>query len=502
MKIALIRYSLRYPLTFEEHTEETGGAEEMVTFLIEAHKAGHEIHLHCQARDEDSFKDEERLHQYPHLEAMKYRPFEIPDDDCDLLMMMPGADNMMFGRRTDQIPDIVWSHFILKHYKGLVFYNHYDFDLPILFNPFFMKAFIPYCNVTTPSSLYEGKQFVMLTKLTRNFEDFYTNPVSNNNKRHTYDSVRPPVEFFPSSVWGIQAATGNKKMDIHPNPSKTLVYAGQEKRVKTVRKYYSNSPFDYHIYGKWREKTLDNFEGELTYHGGVPQEQLGGILNDSIAQVTTGSPLYENYGVLMPRYFETIASRCASFLDSKLVPDKEIIPIDPFFVINSQEELNHKVNKMKNYPDVRRNLLEMQKESLESLDMSLPIKYIEKYVEKYYSRPFDEIDGYQVAIDRFDEKKLLDRRRKHRLMKLKAGAFVEEDPYKRCKKCGNFIDAQRTYAHETCVNCGGESPMAVPGETEIRKAKVRSDKLVDRLVGIEKQLLEDGTTYLENKFDK
>ena len=461
MKIALVRYNLKYPLTYEAHTESTGGAEEMVTFLKVASNRGYEIHLHSEAKDPQSLDDEELKEKNPWLKSIKYRPRSLIDEDVDFLLIMNGPDNFTFRRSKalDGMPNLLWISFLVKHYKGVVFYNQYDYDLPYVFNPMQMKAFLPYGHVITPLSQLENKKWIILTKNTRNDDTFFS---KYNTDRYIYSLVNAQLKHFSSSIWGLDRTV---IQEINPNPQMSLIYAGGLKRKSKGSKYrvqntiemYGNSEdLDCNIFGpEWDRETLQQFGPNTTYYGRITQEELKHEFNNSYAHLTNGSELYEHFGCLMPKYFDAIACGCASFINRKLQPAFTPLPILGWSYVDGRKDFHNKVRLLKDNKEFRINFLKTQREALEKVDYDLPLIQLETYLQQAkdlpYHTPTEELLVNNVTTE------LSKSRIVQTSLNNTQGKKHPPFKHKACYVCQKEIHANKpSSTREACKSCGGE----------------------------------------------
>jgi hypothetical protein len=398
MKIGYLRQGMNIFLTQDYKGSSGGSWEERHAFFLGAAARGHQVeilspislkqipYLFCQECGPDATG-----HYPPLYKNVTYNPNcgKIPED-IDVLFIEGGADNYTYRGAWGFLPSIVLLHYMLKDYKGLVFYSLSDGTLPPALIPeaYPVNTAYKYLEASASGDIFRDKGWVFLGKGTN--PEYLRTYMSGN--RHPIAELNLPIDYWEPGCY-----LEDRRMLPAKTPKYTLLYTGNQRgRKQILRKWYCGYPedIDVSVIGNWGKDNSGLDTLGLKMLGPMSNENVTFNLNDALAQVYITDENYFQSGMIASRFFEVIYSGCTLWIPrelSSLFKNR----MDEFYVVDSPEQ----------FVDVLRQLQSMswaERVDLNEEQVSWIVEYtperrmieLEAIVEKYRDLPktqFEEI---------------------------------------------------------------------------------------------------------------
>lgn len=396
MKIGYVRQGLNIFLTQDYKGSSGGSWEERHAFFSGAAARGHQVEILSPI----SLKQINNLYQthltpdssgyYPPLyKNVTYNPNcgKIPKD-IDVLFIEGGADNYTYRGAWGFLPSIPLLHYMLKDYKGLVFYSLSDGTLPPALIPeaYPVNTAYKYLEAASSGDIFRDKGWVLLgkgadTKHLRNY-------MSGN--RHPIQELNLPIAYWEPGCY-----LEDRQMLPAKEVKYTLLYTGNQRgRKHILKKWYCRHPkdIDVTVIGNWKDAGLEEFG--LNMLGPQSNLVVTENLNKALAQVYITDDNYFKSGMIASRFFETIYSGCTLWIPKELSSLFEN-RMDKFYVVGSPEQLTDVLRQLQNMTWAER--VELNEEQVSWIAEYTPkrrMMELEAIIEKYQDLPktqFEEI---------------------------------------------------------------------------------------------------------------
>jgi hypothetical protein len=246
MKIAFLKQGKAIPLcpVYPGKIGFVGGWTERHALFSGLVRRGHEVTIYSPIV-------KKTLHLLDSYPGIDYDPLaEKIADDTDLVFIEHGVDNYMYGAPGRNVPNVPWMQYLLRHYRGLVFYYHSDRDyrpalVPEAYSPVSTYQYLKYA---TAVDLFKGKGWVILTRAkdATAFAKDVSLPRS------------PVVELdLPMETWELGCYFQEFRRQPAREWERTLVYTGIERTQRRAMfdKWYRGMPedIDVSVFGQWSD---------------------------------------------------------------------------------------------------------------------------------------------------------------------------------------------------------------------------------------------------------
>jgi hypothetical protein len=152
--------------------------------------------------------------------------------------------------------------------------------------------------------------------------------------------------------------------NVNPNPTNGLIYFGNSrggKRDKKFFEFYCHNNTPTIVYGNWDpEKLFKKFKPSAspTFMGKKDMYELHSEINNSLAHCYISDPNNEGT-IITTRFYEAVLNRTFLFIDK--ANDKNMMRFkNHFCYVNNAQELNEKLEILKNDPELRVRLIDEQ----------------------------------------------------------------------------------------------------------------------------------------------
>lgn len=286
----------------------------------------------------------------------------INDFDLDAMIVINGQLNL-FGGAENHEAVLPW--FLINRFKGKVFYFLCDPELPL------KQVWGAVMPERRPTWTRQYKQDDVL--ITR--EDI-TYLVQAYNLDTVKETVLPkhgikvkklmqfPFERFPCL---------RPQQQFNFNPQYDLSYGGtmrsNRREKKMIEYYFGHDPaVKVEMFGKIK---LDDFRPNLLsgarppeFHPPQKYAQMLERLNNSLAHVVIGDPLYEKLNLLGQRVYESIWAGCITFIDKDLDRKQVAFGADKdladFLYVNKRQDVADRLKLLRDDVNTRKQLVEAQ----------------------------------------------------------------------------------------------------------------------------------------------
>lgn len=298
----------------QDYKGSSGGSwEERHAFFLGAAARGHKVTILSPIP----------LSQLPREEGMSYKKYPnveyspnagmIPRD-IDFVFIEGGPDNYTYRNPWGFLPNIVLLHYLLKGYKGLVFYSLSDGTLPPALIPEAYSVSVSYRFLEAASSgdIFRDKGWVLLGK--------GTNP---DYLREYMDGARHPIKSLnlPIAYWEPGCFLEDRRMKPSRDVKYTLLYTGNQRgRKQILKKWYCgyDKDIDVSVIGNWGKDNSGLEDFGLRMLGPMSNYHVTQALNSALAQIYITDENYFRSGMIASRFFEVIYSGCTLWIPREL----------------------------------------------------------------------------------------------------------------------------------------------------------------------------------------
>ena len=298
----------------------------------------------------------------------------------DTLMVMNGSVNMFGGQEVKTATTI---YKLLHKFDGQIYYLLSDLLMPFVdyYKHIQNKPF----NVYQPDDFKLQRPLIILSQ----FKD-----IKNVSKLHK--GIDCKVYYLPLSYWYLQVYEDDmiESLDTFNVKNKVdLIYGGSFRagnRLKKMEDYFFNRNINVELYGNIkRSQFKGSYSTEPTFTGKVEPWNVIRKNSSSLATLIIGDKSYNDNTVTL-RVIESLASNSLMFIDNDFDTKHEILndlfgELE-FCYVKNGDELEEKINTLKNNP---RQLLE-----LKSLQKDVLNEMKEVDLSKLIKEVIDENKGY------------------------------------------------------------------------------------------------------------
>lgn len=344
MKVAIIKLGSRISFNARDTSGGNGEARSIINMLV---KGGAEAHIFTKILAKDDLKSEYHWHNI----ADEYKNL----DGYDSLIILNGNVNFFGG--AEDVEQLL-NYEIINNFPGKVFYIFCDPSLTL-------SQIWPAVSKKPWASNWSEKQLnIVRTDITYLSQPHDVDKVMTMLKPN---DVKPakiihfPFEQFPCLL-GV--------MKFNDNPSVHLSYGGTMrggKRQKKMAEFYFGLP-DYinvEMFGKidasdFKPKVIENLS-HPKFTGPVKYDMMLDKMNDTMAHVVIGDPLYEQINDIPQRLYESVMAGAVTFLDADMDQVrrvwKNLDPITQKFIhVTNKADLVEKMQAIISYPAVRKQI--------------------------------------------------------------------------------------------------------------------------------------------------
>lgn len=296
---------------------------------------------------------------------------EILDDqtsDADILVVVNGNVNY-FGGQDD--PAQTLNYKVINQFKGKIIYVMCDPELQLkqVWGSIEKKDWKT--NYVKDDILITRKDIVVMSQAF-DVEAMQADWESDKNNVQVNRFFHFPMERFPFL---------NPWLDAVENPVVDLLYGGTPRsgrRIPNLYKWYCGLPTDISVelfgtitendfvkhpkIGKEPVKRYPNMTGKVKYTEVLPK------MNNALAHLVTGDPIYDKVDLIPQRVAECIAAGNIVFVDAGIDRSRRIYPpgtqAHDFLYVAAQDELVEKIRLIKSDPLLRAGLIHAQRDAV------------------------------------------------------------------------------------------------------------------------------------------
>jgi len=374
----------------QDYKGSSGGSwEERHAFFLGAAARGHKVKILSPiALSELPKTVGDSYLQYPNVEYCPNAGM-IPED-VDFLFIEGGTDNYTYRNSWGFLPNVVHLHYLLKDYKGLVFYSLSDGTLPPALIPeaYSISASYKFLEAASSGDIFRDKGWVLLGKGTNT--DYLRDYMD--GSRHPIKSLNLPIAY-----WEPGCFLEDRWMKPSKNVKYDLLYTGNQRgRKQILKRWYFGYPEDINvsIIGNWGADNSGLNGYGVNFLGPMSNLQVTQELNKALAQVYITDDNYFRSGMIASRFFEVIYSGCTLWIPKEL---SSLFSgrLDDFYVVDGPEQLTDVIRQLKGMTWAER--VEINEEQISYIADYTPERRmveLEEIVEKYQDLPetqFEEI---------------------------------------------------------------------------------------------------------------
>jgi hypothetical protein len=353
MKVAVIKLGSRISFNANDTSGGNGEARSIIKIL---ETAGCEVHIFTKILAKDDLLPQYKWHN------MSFNDEALKVNECDSLLVINGNVNF-FGGAEDH--EQILNYSLINLFKGPVFYAYCDPALTLKQlwpsvekKPWGTKWKREHVEITRDDIVYLSQPYDV-----EKIPDLLGKAVVPKNIVHF------PFEKFPCL---------NPQYDFNPQPSVDLSYGGTMrggKRIAKMIEFYFGHPEEIKVemFGKieasdftehpkfgGQAKTLrhPSFSGPVKYADMLPK------MNDAMAHIVIGDPLYEKINDMAQRAYESIWASVVTFIDKDLDAKRRVYGADKeladFLYVGNRKEASEKLMLLKADTSIREQIVKDQ----------------------------------------------------------------------------------------------------------------------------------------------
>lgn len=270
------------------------------------------------------------------------KDYDVNKYDC--LFVMNGSVNMFGGQEVKTATTI---YKLLHKFDGQVYYLLTDLLMPFVdyYKHIQGKSF----NVYQPDDFKLQRQLIILSQF-KNTEKI----------ARMHKGIDCKVYYLPLAYWYLDSYEKDmsESLDTFLTEKKVdLIYGGSFRagnRLKKMEDYFFNKNYNVELYGNIRRSQFKGkYEKEPTFTGKVEPWNVIRKNNTSLATLIIGDKDYNNNTITL-RVIESLASNSVMFIDNDFDKDhlilKSLFGELEFCYVNNGEELEEKIEILKNNP--------------------------------------------------------------------------------------------------------------------------------------------------------
>lgn len=355
MRVAVVKLGARISFNSRDTSGGNGEARSIIKML---HRGGAEVHIFTKILDKDTLPSEYKWHDIEKdAETIDHSP-------CEGLVVLNGNVNF-FGGAEDRSQ--LLNYHIINNFRGPVFYVYCDPALTL-------KQVWPSVEKKKWVSNWQRKNL----EITRDDIIYFSQPADVKKVAKILEKIdigvreiiHYPFEKFPCL---------NERLPLNTAPKIDLSYGGTMrggKRAEKMLKYYfGHNAISVEMFGKIELEDFQkipkiaskmngsglswpNFSGPVRYDEMLPK------MNEAMAHVVIGDPLYEDINDMAQRAYESIWSSVITFIDADLDGWRRVYAADrvlgDFLYVNDRHEVREKIQLLKADEPLRRQIVEDQ----------------------------------------------------------------------------------------------------------------------------------------------
>lgn len=355
MKVGVIKLGSRISYGGRDTS---GGNGEVRSIIKILRNGGAEVHVLTKILDKDNKVDGIFFYQ------MEEFYDKINDLGLDCLMVLNGNVNF-FGGAEDRSQ--ILNYHVINNFKGKVFYTLCDPALQL-------KQIWPSISKKPWASNYKEKDILIkrddITYISQPYRTDLLIDIINKNGIPINHAIYYPFEKFPClNEIILPAPLSELKADI----SYGGTMRGGKREKKMIQFYFGYSQgVDVEMFGKieladFKPKLVGNlrpprFSGTVKYDDFLPK------MNTALSTVVIGDPLYETLEDINQRVYECAWANVITFIDSEFDKKKRVFgackEIADFLYVDNKKQVEERINLIKQYPDIREEILNTQIETI------------------------------------------------------------------------------------------------------------------------------------------
>ena len=348
MNIGWLRLSMSIELDF--NIAKSGFSQERCPIIRNLIRRGHDITLYTPISKKEENNRENILAgniskewDNSHIVDINYKPADLPDENCDVLIVESGALNFGFFDKYTKIPQIRRMAEIINAHKGLVILLQNDPDLPFPFyklagsemdwnhpeNAYRLgKGTTKYCTNledygwSTYDELFKDKKWIVLTKSAN--EELVYNAFNSSRSKFKSFEKELTLKFLPTP----QTSEFINNIEIKEIPQYDIFCPGYPRnREKSFENLFLQFVKYYNLAscGLWDRSKNCDYKDDCVELG---MENLGfidsyqemyKIINDSNAVIHLGVSKTRKLGWITGRYIEGIFCKTLAFYDDSMI---------------------------------------------------------------------------------------------------------------------------------------------------------------------------------------
>jgi hypothetical protein len=337
----------------------SGGNGEVRSVLKILRTAGINVHVFTKILEKDTLVEDTTWHQ------IDEDYLQINSLGLDALVVLNGNVNF-FGGAEDRSQ--ILNYHLINNFKGKVFYILCDpaLQLKQIWSSIAKK---PWADAYKEADILIKRRDI--SYVSQPFRvDLLVKDILPKNNIDIKQAIYFPFEQFPCLNDIIpQLDVSELKSDI----SYGGTMRGGKREKKMINFYFGySSDIDVEMFGKIELKDFNSKKiGDLRpprFSGTVKYDDFLQKMNTSLSTVVIGDPLYEQLEDINQRVYESIWSNVVTFIDDEFDSNHRVFGHDKdlseFVYVKNRQEVEERVNIIKNEPDVRNYILERQIEAV------------------------------------------------------------------------------------------------------------------------------------------
>lgn len=351
MKIGILKIGGR--LTWDS-IDKTGGVGEAKAICeLMAHNSNNTVNVYTKMLKKESAN--------PISNIYIHDINQIDKVEDDVLIIFNGNVNF-FGGQED--PEQIKNYILMNNFDGKVYYIFIDPEL-------YLKQI--HSNVSKKE--WGQKYSIDDVKITRDDIRVIT---SIYNPKEAFEKAtkgkipiqKDNISYFTFEKYPLMKEGLPPTDDLWYDLMYMGTFRGGKREAKMIKFYFGHDKFTTTFIGKTK---LKDFKKEYpepipVFEKPVKFEEINQHINKSVAHVCIGDKFYEG-NILTPRIYESILNSTVCLIDIDMDPEKRVFAnseaLKKFNYVEDKEDVEKKVNRLKNNPEFRKKIIEQQHRTID-----------------------------------------------------------------------------------------------------------------------------------------
>lgn len=273
----------------------------------------------------------------------------------DKLFIVNGSINMFGGIEIDTATTI---YKLLHKFNGQIYYILTDTNMPFM-------DYYKHINGKDWAKKYTKDNFslqhdIIILSQFKNFDYI--------KKIHKNINIKD-ILYVPWALWKIELETNNNYYNVEKTAD--LIYGGSFRAGKRVNKmldyFFNKENISVELYGNISLSQFNKYEYNLApkFTGKILTDAVVEKNSSGLATIIIGDRNYNNNTVTL-RFYESLMSDAIVFIDNDFDTEHKLLT-DDWLYVNSGDELEEKILKLKNNPNLLNALITNQHKLVQSL---------------------------------------------------------------------------------------------------------------------------------------